>query len=116
MWVCESCGESFVEPKRIPLYREHFDGCPYCESLMITQNAMQCKYCECWVKEDDMYVVAGLCKDCVTDILCERHDLLMAYAMEDLDAFSEFASEKLDAEKRLVEGNKNAPQGSLVRA
>ena len=110
MWVCETCGAAFGEPKMIPFYRERFAGCPECDSYLITQDAMQCKYCECWYTDEDMYPVAGICKSCLDDLMCERHDLLVAYALEDVDAFAEFVSEKLDEEKIQLEGKGNAPK------
>lgn len=103
VWVCESCGAWFTEPKLVPFYREKFPGCPECNSLLIYDDASQCSVCEGWYKDDDMFLVAGICKDCVEDILCERHDLLVDYAREDIDAFAEFVSEKLKEEKRIIE-------------
>ena len=103
MYVCETCGASFVEPKSVPFYREYFPGCPECNSFLISQDATQCQCCEEWKTDDKMFLVAGICHDCVEDILCERHDLLVEYAREDIDAFAEFAAEKLREEKKIME-------------
>ena len=108
MWVCESCGAAFPEPKSVPFYREYFDGCPECDSLLISQDATQCICCEEWHTDEDM--VGHLCKACLNDILSDRQDLLISYALEDVDAFSEFAEEKLREEKKHPGGNKKAPK------
>lgn len=109
MWVCEQCGASFVEPKFVPFYREYFQGCPECNSLLISQDATKCCCCEEWKPDEKMFIVAGICRDCVDDILCERHDILAEWAKEDIDAFAEFAAERLRNEKKLVVGKENAP-------
>ena len=80
MYKCSNCGEIFEEPNSIKEdWGETFYVCPYCDDDY--EEAHQCKECEEWHTEDELY--DGWCEKCLRETI--NYDTFFEYCEANKD-------------------------------
>lgn len=88
-WICNECGRTFSEPKKIPhgggYDEEPWYECPFCGSDDYTL-ADYCVLCECVFPDEKLSY--GLCEECVKKL---AKDYANEYVTSDINVFDDFA-------------------------